>query len=125
MDVAARVQPSVIPPAGMQTQTSSGSPSEKQKKPFDPQQLKDEQASLSAARELADAHTDSAERASNTAASSDIQTSTTIAAPRQDSAEWSRTEGAPNWSSLSASSKGYTMTERAINLYRHISAMPM
>lgn len=124
MEVAARVQPNVTPTPGVQTQTSSGSPSDKQKKPFDPEQLKDEKAALGVARELAEAQADAAIHSAQSTSNSAATERANLAAPR-DSAEWSRTEGAPNWSTLSAAAKGYTTSERAINLYRHINAMAM
>lgn|SRR5690554_2495232 len=104
---------------GMQAQT--GSQSDKNRKPFDPELLNDEKAAAGVARELAQADSDSEIRTRGTTEAS----STELATPQRDNAEWSRTEGAPNWSTLSASSKGYTFTERAINLYRHINAMPV
>lgn len=124
MEVAARLQPNVVPTPGVQTQTSSGSPSDKQKKPFDPEQLKDEKAALGVARELAEAQADTAIHSAQNSASAAATDRASLAPPRNN-AEWSRTEGAPNWSTLSAAAKGYTMSERAINLYRHINAMSM
>lgn len=112
MEVAARLQPNVARSPGVQAQTSNDA-SGQQKKEFDPQQLKDEKAALGAARELAQAQSDTEIESAQNA----------IALQPRDSAEWSRTQGAPNWSTLSAAAKGYTMNERAINLYRHINAM--
>lgn len=118
MEVAARLQPNVATSPGVQAQTSNDA-SGQQKKEFDPQQLKDEKAALGAARELAQAQSDTEIGSAQNA----ITAKTTSSAQTRDSAEWSRTQGAPNWSTLSAAAKGYTMSERAINLYRHIHAM--
>lgn len=123
MEVAARLQPNVAMSPGVQAQTSNDA-SDQQKKAFDPQQLKDEKAALGAARELAQAQSDSEVGVTqNATGASASRVSTSSALQPRNSAEWSRTQGAPNWSTLSAAAKGYTMNERAINLYRHINAM--
>lgn len=117
MEAIASRQTNLAPSPQVSAQTSADS-NDPQKKVFDPEQLKDEKAALGAAREMAAAHTESA--AASAAAGAKVELPSTM---QRDSAEWSRSEGAPNWSTLSAQSKGYTFTERAINLYRHINAM--
>jgi hypothetical protein len=110
--------------AGTQTQQENG---EGNKKPFDPAQLKEEKIAQEAAREMQPA-TEEADTAASLAPAAtqaeSAQTSQVVSEARRE-AEWSRPEGAPNWSSLSAQSQGYTVLERALNLYRHISAIPV
>ncbi|RUO29619.1 hypothetical protein [Aliidiomarina soli] len=115
-----RVHTAPGPTVGLQAQTSQG---EKGRKPFNPEILSEEKAAAGVARELAEASSDQAITAP--AAASDTAATQGASNQTKESAEWSRSEGAPNWSTLSASSKGYTFTERAITLYRHIHAMPV
>lgn len=128
MDVNLPFNPSVnaspVRNAGTQTQQDNG---EGNKKPFDPAQLKEEKVAQEAAREMqpakATADTEASAR-SKTDQTEGTETSQAVTDARRE-AEWSRPEGAPNWSSLSAQSQGYTVLERALNLYRHISAIPV
>ena len=115
MDVSVNREARLSNAASVQTQTSSSS-SENAPKHFDPELLKDEQALHSAAREFSQATSPTEANAAITTpiASRDLQ---------HGFAEWSRQDSAPNWSNYSAASKGYTFTERAINLYRHIGAL--
>lgn len=122
MEVAARLQSNVATSPGVQAQTSNDR-SNQAKKAFDPQQLKNEKAALGAARELAQAESDSEVLGQDAQPASTSRMNSSSVPQVRDSAEWSRTQGAPNWSTLSAAAKGYTMSERAINLYRHINAM--
>lgn len=116
MEVSARIQSQTTQPPALQAQTSN---SGKQKAPFNPAELKEEQAALGAAREMAEAVSEEAISERSSTNLSEVQNTKSA----RQNAEWSRTEGAPNWSTLSASSKGYTFADRAINLYRHIHAM--
>ncbi|RAK00606.1 hypothetical protein [Aliidiomarina maris] len=123
MEVAARLANTPTPAIasqGAQAQTSQG---DGQKAPFDPAVLKDQKAALSAANEMAQAASDEPIAHAKSAATSDTAVSSQTSPSARQNAEWSRTDGAPNWSTLSAQSKGYTFTDRAINLYQHISAM--
>lgn len=119
MELTANRQVNLPPTTQLQSQTS-GNSEQSSGKPFDPELLKDEKAALGVARELAEAAGDSSIRTTQAGVNND---KTATALQPVDSAEWSRQEGAPNWSNLSAQSKGYTFNERAINLYRHINAM--
>ncbi|RUO26500.1 hypothetical protein CWE09_07270 [Aliidiomarina minuta] len=127
MDVNIPFNPSVTPPkvqsANTQSQQQSG---EGNKKQFDPEQLKEEKLAQEAGREFADKGTEVASSANANAATveSTPAQSREVSDARRN-AEWSRTGGTPNWSSLSAQTQGYTVVERALNLYRHISAIPV
>lgn len=114
MELTANRQVNLAPTAPIQSQSSGNQDSSG--KPFDPELLKDEKAALGVARELADSVQETAVR--NDAVKPPVTSLTST-----DSAEVTVHAGAPNWSNLSAQSKGYTFTERAINLYRHINAM--
>lgn len=128
MDVNVPFNPSVnaspVRNTGTQTQHDNG---EGSKKPFDPAQLKEEKVAQEAAREMQPATTKTdmaASAAPETDKTGSAETSQAVSDARRE-AEWSRPEGAPNWSSLSAESQGYTVLERALNLYRHISSIPV
>ncbi|MGX5913262.1 hypothetical protein ACR0ST_00820 [Aliidiomarina sp. Khilg15.8] len=128
MDVNIPFNPSVnaspVRNAGTQTQQDGG---EGNKKPFDPAQLKEEKVAQEAAREMqpeADKAPTSSSSAADSLKAENTDTSRAVSDARRE-AEWSRPGGSPNWSSLSAQSQGYTVLERALNLYRHISAIPV
>lgn len=128
MDVNIPFNPSVnaspVRNTGTQTQQNG---SEGNKKPFDPAQLKEEKVAQEAAREMqpdADKADSAAMPASAGTPAEGAETSQAVSEARRQ-AEWSRPGGSPNWSSLSAQSQGYTVLERALNLYRHISAIPV
>lgn len=99
-----------------QAQTKQG---DGQKPAADFSLLKDEKAVQNAAREFSQA--DKAAIAPSATAPVDLAEVTTGSMDSKSSLPLS--ERSPNWSNLSASSKGYTMAERAINLYRDIYAM--
>lgn len=114
MEVTVNRNTNVAASPQVSAQTSSDAKDQSPKR-FDAELLKDEKAAQGVARELAQAQTEAAETKAGSLAMKPVAA--------RDSAEWSRQEGAPNWSTLSAQSKGYTFSERAINLYRHINAM--
>ena len=119
MEVSVNRSTNLPTAANVQTQTSSNS-SDDMPKPFDPALLKEEKAAHSAARELAQATSPAQSHELTSTRSTQRETPRDL---HQGAAEWSRQDAAPNWSSYSAASKGYTFTERAINLYRHIGAL--
>ena len=122
MELTANRQVNLAPTTQLQSQTS-GNSDQSAGKQFDPELLKDEKIAMGVARELADTeHAESSSSATASAQSAAAVGAPSVA-PASDLAEWTRDEGAPNWSNLSAHSKGYTFAERAINLYRHIHAM--
>lgn len=122
MELTANRQVNLTPTTQLQSQTS-GNSDQSSGKPFDPELLKDEKIAQGVARELADAQSTATSTAAKSTAEPTAALAAAAATETRSLAEWTRDEGAPNWSSLSAHSKGYTFAERAINLYRHINAM--
>lgn len=122
MELTANRQVNLTPTTQLQSQTS-GNSDQSSGKPFDPELLKDEKIAQGVARELADAQSTATSAATKSTAQPAAALAAAAATETRSLAEWTRDEGAPNWSSLSAHSKGYTFAERAINLYRHINAM--
>lgn len=122
MEITASVPHSTgtAPTASLQAQAQTRQ-GDGQKHSPDYEQLKDEKAVLNAAREFAQA----AELPARSSIAASAVAPAAVSSAGSDTAGIPVTDSqrTPNWSSFSASAKGYTMAERAINLYRSVYEM--
>ena len=118
MELTANRQVNLTPTTQLQSQTS-GNSDQSSGKPFDPELLKDEKIAQGVARELADAQSTATSAATKSTAQPAAALAAAAATETRSLAEWTRDEGAPNWSSLSAHSKGYTFAVASLKLYHY------